>query len=110
MTVKTVKKMATEKGISITLIAITRWSGNLYFDMSDLPQDMIERNLRNKGRGNTVEIDRVIRKYNKQVRKLAAALRVNGIFLWGHCGGSGVWGYTTRKPTYSDELAMNNID
>jgi hypothetical protein len=110
ITVKAVRKIAREKGIGITTISVTRRDGNMYLEMTDLPRDMIERNLRNDGRGNTVEVDRAIRKYNRQARKLSAALRKNGIMLWGRCWGSGAWGYTTRKPTYMDELATNNID
>lgn len=110
MTITTVKKIAREKGISITMVSLFRRDGNIEIEMADLPRDMVERNLRSDGHGNTVEVDRAIRKYNRQARKLTAALRRNGMLLWGRCWGSGEWAYTTRKPTASDVLIWYNID
>jgi len=106
----TVRKIAKEKGISITMVSVIDRYGILELEMADLPQDMIDRNLSNTGRGNTAEADRAIRKYNRQVRKIVAALQIAGFFMWGRCFNYGPWRYMSEKPTASDELVLNNID
>jgi len=114
LTAATVKRIAREKGISITMVSVCTRYGILDMGMKDLPLDMIERNIQNNwdnpGRGNTAEVNRAIRKYNRQARKIVAALRNAGFFMWGRCFGNGEWSYTFQKPTYSDELVLNNID
>jgi len=112
LTAATVKRIAREKGISITMVSVYSRHGILDISMKDLPPDMIDRNLRNAipGQGNTAEVNRAIRKYNRQARKIAAALRIEGYFLWGRCFGNGAWSYTSQEPTAHDELVLNNID
>ena len=105
-----VRKIAQQKGISITLVSIFKSRGDLYLEMADLPPDVQKRNLESGLRRNTVEADRIIRKYNRQAKKIAAALRELGVKIGGRPYGSGEWGYTTREWTNSDELVWNNID
>ena len=106
----TIIKMAQRRGMSITLVSMHKEAGNLYFEMANLPPDVQKRNLESDCRRNTVEVDRIVRKYNRQARKLVAALRGLGVMIYGRCTGSGEWDYTTRMPTASDELVWNNID
>jgi len=112
LTAATVKKIAREKGISITMVSVCGRYGILDIGMKDMPLDIINRNLENAeaGRGNTAEVKRFIRKYNSQARKIVAALRDAGFFMWGRCFGNGEWSYTFQRPTTSDELVLNNID
>jgi hypothetical protein len=54
ITAATVKRIAREKGISITMVSMSSRYGFLDVEMADLPLDMIDRNTRNPGQGNTV--------------------------------------------------------
>jgi len=110
MTVATVKNIAKNKGISISMVSVKRRYGEIDLDMIDLPPDMIDRNIRNKGRGNTVEVDRAIRKYNRQILKITAALTAAGYAMYGRKYGNGTWSFTSHEPTASDILVWNNID
>ena len=104
-------KLAKEAGISITLIDAKRYRGETCISMVDLPVNLAVRNLASGERyRNIPEVDRLIRKYNRQARKLIAVLKKQGISLWGIKYGSGEWSYTTRKPNYSDWLVANNLD
>jgi hypothetical protein len=106
-----VKRIAEEKGISITLLLFQTLNGNLYLEMADFPPDVIKRNLESgMYRRNTVEVERLIRKYNRQIRRITAALRANGVRLLGRQRGDGAWEYTTRAQNYTDFLVANNID
>ncbi|GMO52025.1 MAG: hypothetical protein Pg6C_17250 [Treponemataceae bacterium] len=111
MTKAMVIKLAKEAGISITLITAKRHGGETCINMVDIPADLSARNLASGERyRNIPEVDRLIREYNRQARKLIAVLKKQGVFFQGIKYGSGEWAYTTRKPNYSDWLAANNID
>jgi hypothetical protein len=97
ITVKAVRKIAREKGISISMISVFREEGNLYLEMAELPQEVIKRNLESGDNWNNTEVCRLIRKYNSQARKIVAALRNIGLEISGRLRGSGEWGYTTRR-------------
>jgi hypothetical protein len=106
-----IAKLAKEAGISITLVKAGQSKGETSINMADLPPDAAARNLASGNRyRNTTEVERLVRKYNRQARKLTAVLRRHGFFLGGRKYGSGEWSYTTRKPNYSDWLVANNID
>ena len=104
------RKLAQEKGISITMVSIFREYGDLYLEMTELPHDVVKRNLESGERRNNLEVTRLVRKYNRQARKIVSALRAYGLEIRGMIRGSGEWDYTTRRWTVSDELAWNNID
>ena len=116
MTVAKVRKIAKEKGISITMVSVSKSYGGLCLEMVELPTEVIKRNLeseghQNYGNGNTIEVTRLIRKYNRQAKKIVAALIASGVEpIRGRVYGSGEVAYTTRRWTASDELAWNNID
>jgi len=110
MNKREVLKLAKQRGISLTLVSIQKEAGELYFRMADLPPDVQKRNLESGCRRNTVEVDRIVRKYNRQTRKIVAALRGLGVMVFGRLTGSGEWDYTTRRPTATDELIWNNVD
>ena len=110
MTAAFARRIATEKGISTTMVSIAKRRGDLYINMIELPPEVIKRNLESGERRNNTETDRLIRKYNRQSKKIAAALRAAGVEIGGTLRGSGVWDYSTRRWTASGELARNNID
>jgi len=115
LTAATAKKIAREKGISISMVSAKTNYGVLDLEMIELPADVIERNLENpdsRGNGgiNTVEVARLLKKYNRQVKKIVAALRIAGFFMWGRRFGNGEWVYAGQEPSCSERLAMANID
>jgi hypothetical protein len=111
MTKAMIGKLAKEAGISITLIDAKRHGGETYISMVDIPAELSARNLTSCERyRNIPEVDRLIREYNRQARKLLAVLKKQGVSFQGTKYGSGEWAYTTRKTNYSDWLVTNNID
>jgi len=115
LTAATIKRIAKEKGISITMVSAKTRYGILDIEMAELPADVIERNFENAySRGNagcnTFEVQRAIKKYNRQARKLVAALKIAGFLMWGRRFGNGEWTYASQEPSYSERLAMDNID
>ena len=109
MTKATITKTAKEKNISLDLIKITRRNGTYDFDMVDLPADMVKANLEySDGTDhNLPEVDKMIRKYNREVKRLLKAL---GVEHWGYQGGDGAWHYELGEESYSSKLAFANID
>jgi hypothetical protein len=104
-------KIAETAGISTSMVSITNRQGIIDIEIADFPPEVVKRNLESGERfKNTPEVDRLIRKYNRQSKKLIAALRQQGVSFWGRLRGSGSWDYTSRKPTYMDHLVRNNID
>jgi hypothetical protein len=116
MTKTTIHKIANKAGISINLIKVWSNAGTINLEMADLTPDVAKRNMdhaRETGyRGNTLEVTRSIRKYNRQLKKLMAAIKAQGLKadFWGRLGGDGAWNYTNQRRTYADELVWNNID
>lgn len=107
MTKATITKTAKEKGISLDLIKITRRNGTYDFDMVDLPADMVKANLECSDDHNLPEVDKMIRKYNREVKKLLKTLDVE---YWGFQGGDGAWHYELGEQSYASKLAFANID
>jgi hypothetical protein len=61
---------------------------------------------------NTLEVQRIIRKYNRQVKNLIAVFKSRGLLkgFWGRQLGDGRWEYTDRWYSPTDELIANNMD
>jgi DNA-binding transcriptional MerR regulator len=116
ITKATVKKMAKEAGVSITMVSVWNRSGSLEIERIDLPQDLAQKNMENQNitgnrYWNIPEVDRLVRKYNRQVKKLIAVLRKNGLYFRGRfLYGRQEWTFTNREWTPTDELIWNNID
>jgi hypothetical protein len=116
MTKATIQGIARKAGISITLIAAWSRSGSIHLEMAELPPEVAKKNMEyareNGYRENTLEVTRIIRKYNRQIKKLIAAIKAQGLIrgFWGRQNGDGTWDYTNREWTATDELVWNNID
>jgi hypothetical protein len=116
MTERTIKKIAREAGISISLVNAGQYRGETSIRMIELPSDVMERLLEyckvHGYRKNTLEVERIIRKYNQQVKKLMAVFKTRGLLkgFWGRQLGDGRWEYTDRRYSYTDELVANNMD
>ena len=111
MTVKEVKTFCKEHGINADRMKIYKHGGLIHIEMADLPQDLVKKNLEEyyaTGHDRNIpEIDRLIRRYNRQAARLVKLLPV------GFCGirtGSGEWEYREGGFTYTEELIFNNMD
>lgn len=109
MTKKQIEKTAQEHGISITLVEIKKASGTIRFEKKDLPADLAKKNVAHyyETGEQLVEVERMIRKYNRQVKKL---LKVLGVEYWGFRTGYGAWVYQLGAMSNSTKLAFANID
>ena len=110
MTKAQIQKIAKANGLDISLISIRKCSGTIQFDMTDLPSDLVKRNLEDEGTRNIPEVEKIIKKYNSQVKKLVKALKAEGIESWGMKYGDGTWHYELGSMSYSTRLALENID
>lgn len=112
MTKSQIQKIAKANGLDISLVSIRKNSHTIQFDMTDLPDDLVKRNLENfwERTGNIPEVERIIKKYNRQVKKLVKALEAEGETVWGMLCGDGTWHYELGAMSYSTELALANID
>jgi DNA-binding LacI/PurR family transcriptional regulator len=116
MTERTIKKIAREAGISISLVSAGQYRGETSIRMVELPPDVMKRLLdycrENGYKRNTLEVQRLIRKYNQQVNKLIAVFKTRGLSngFWGRQLGDGRWEYTDRWYSHTDELVANNMD
>jgi hypothetical protein len=116
MTERTIKKIAREAGISISLVSAGQFREETSIRMIELPPDVMQRLLdyckTNGYRENTLEVQRLIRKYNRQVKKLIAVFKAKGLLkgFWGRRLGDGRWEYTDRWYSPTDELVANNMD
>ena len=111
MTKKQIEKAAQQHGISITMVEIkkNKTAGEWRFEKKELPRELAQRNIAHyyETGEQLVEVERMIRKYNRQVKKLLAVL---GVKYWGYRGGAGDWVYQLGAMDYSTELAFANID
>lgn len=109
MTKAQVQKIAKANSLDISLVSIRKCNGTLRFEMADLPADLIKRNLENFWATNEQlpEVEKAIKKYNRQVKKL---LKVLGLKHWGIRTGTGAWDYELGEMSYSTRLALDNID
>lgn len=109
MTKATITKTAKANNINLTLINISRCSGTYRFEMSDLSADLTAKNLAYyyETGDQLPEVEKTIKKYNREVKKLLKAL---GVKHWGFKAGSGEWIYELGEQSYSTKLAFANID
>lgn len=111
MTVREVKAFCNEHQINADRMKIYKHGGLIHIEMADIPKELIEKNLKEYeetgSRRNIPEIDRLIRRYNRQAKRLVKLLPI------GFCGfrcGTGEWDYREGSFTASEELAFNNMD
>ena len=109
MTKTTITKVAKENGIALDLIKIYRTDGTYGFEMANLPSDMVKANIEYYDRNGEQlpEVEKMVRKYNREVKKLLKAL---GEKYWGFRCGDGTWQYELGEQSYSTKLAFANID
>ncbi len=109
MTKATIKKIAKENNINLEIIKISYSSGTYHFEMADLSADLIKKNLSHYYETNEQlpEVEEMIKRYNREVKKLLKALSVK---YWGFKSGSGEWNYSLGEQSYSTKLAFANID
>lgn len=109
MTKAQVQKIAKANSLDISLVSIRKCSGTLRFEMADLPADLTKRNIEYFYETNEQlpEVEKIIKKYNRQVKKL---LKVLGVKHWGLRTGTGAWDYELGEMSYSTRLALYNID
>ena len=112
MTKSQIQKIAKANGLDISLVSIRKNSHTIQFDMTDLPADLVKRNLENfcESTQNIPEVERIIKKYNRQVKKLVKVLKAEGETGWGMLYGDGTWHYELGAMSYSTKLALANID
>ena len=109
MTKATIKKIAKEAGIDLSLIEIKKSGGVYRIEDSDLPADLAKANIEYNGErgGQLPEVEKRIKKYNREAKKLVKAI---GGKYWGFCTGYGAWHYELGAMDYSTKLAFANID
>jgi DNA-binding LacI/PurR family transcriptional regulator len=115
MTERTIKKIAGEAGISVSLVSARQCRGETRIRMAELPPDVMKRLAdyceENGYRRNNPEVRRIVRKYNRQTRKLMAVFKARGLNgFWGRQTGDESWEYTDRRYSHTDELVANNMD
>lgn len=109
MTKSQVQKIAKANNLDISLVSIRKCNGTLRFEMADLPADLVKRNIEYYYANNEQlpEVEKLIKKYNRQVEKLLKALNVKH---WGLKTGTGAWDYELGEMSHSTRLALDNID
>lgn len=109
MTLKQIKNIAKKEGIDLSLISIHKRFGEWHIEMCDLPKDLSSRNIAyyDQNRQQLPEVEKMIRKYNREAKKLMKALNTPH---WGLKTGYGEWIYKTGSMDESTRLALNNID
>lgn len=109
MTKKQIEKTAQQNSINLSLITISRSCGTYRFEMTDLPADLAKKNIAyfDETNNQLPEVEKMIRKYNREVKKL---LKVLGVEHWGFKTGYGAWEYQLGAMSESTKMAFNNID
>ena len=111
MTKKEVLKIAAANNINADRMSIYKRRGLIHIEMAEIPKDLIKKNLDpeynpNPDR-NIPEIDRLIRRYNRQASRLVKAL---GTEFCGWKAGSGEWYWREGNFTHTEKLAFANMD
>ena len=111
MTKREVLKIAAANNVNTDRMNIYKKGGLIHIEMAKIPEELIRKNLDPEYNPNPYEnipeIDRLIRKYNRQAKRLVKVLGI------GYCGwkaGSGEWFYREGGFTQSEELAFANMD
>lgn len=109
MTKQQIVKTAKQNGIDLSLISIFKRSGTIHIEMADLPADLAKKNLAYYDETNNQlpEVEKMIKKYNRDAKKLMKAL---GVKWWAFKTGYGAWDYRLGEMSESTKLAFNNID
>ena len=109
MTKKQIEKVAQQNGIDISLISIFKRSGTTHIEMADLPAELVKRNIayHNETNNQLPEVEKMIRKYNREAKKL---VKVLGVKWWAFKTGYGAWDYRIGEMSEGTKLAFNNID
>lgn len=109
MTKKQIEKIAEQNGIDISIFKIFKRCGTMHIEMNDLPADLAKKNIAhyNETNNQLPEVDKMIRKYNREAKKLVKAL---GVKWWAFKTGYGAWDYRLGEMSESTKLAFNNID
>lgn len=109
MTKATIKKIAKEAGIDLSLIEIKKSGGVYRIEDCDLPADLAKANIEyHSEHGEQLpEVEKRIRKYNREAKKLVKAI---GGKSWGFQTGYGAFHYELGEMDYSTKLAFANID
>ena len=109
MTKAQIQKIAKANGLDISLISIRKCSGTIRLEMADLPADLAKRNIEYyyENCEQLPEVEKTIKKYNQQAKKLLAVM---GLKHWGLKTGTGAWDYELGEMSYSTRLALYNID
>lgn len=104
-------KLAKENHVNLERMEIKQRRGIVSIEMKELPAELIKRNLENDEYGNIPEVDRLIRRYNRQAHRLTRlAVNTFGVNLYGRQNGSGEWKYEFRNKTVTEYLMSENID
>lgn len=109
MTKKQIEATAKRAGIDLSLISIRRSCGTYRIEMADLPKELANRNIASYEQSGQQlpEVEKLIRKYNRDAKKLLKALHTAH---WGVMAGYGAWAYTLGEMDESTRLALNNMD
>ena len=111
MTKKEVLKIAAANNVNTDRMNIYKKRGLIHIEMAEIPAELIKKNLdpeyNTNPYGNIPEVDRLIRRYNRQASRL---VKVLGIEYCGWQAGSGEWYYREGGFTHSEKLAFANMD
>lgn len=109
MTKKQIEKIAQQNGIDLSLIYIFKRCGTMHIEMADLPADLAKKNIAYYDETNNQlpEVEKMIKKYNREAKKLLKALNVK---WWAFKTGYGAWDHRLGEMSESTKLAFNNID
>ena len=109
MTKKQIENFAKQNSIDISLVSLRKCGGTWHFEMADVPADLAKKNIDYYFDNNDqlTEVVTMIKKYNRQVKKLLNAM---GFKYWGFKTGTGAWDYQLGSMSESTKLAFANID
>lgn len=108
MNTRQAKAICKAHNINAKRIKFYTHGGKLHLEMAEIPADLIKRNLESGERyRNIPEIDRLIRRYNRQAERF---IKLSGIAFCGYMTGTGEWQYREGDFTGAERLASMNMD
>ena len=107
MTKRQIERIAKENNVNMGRISIRKVHGLWNISMAEIPNELIEKNLASENETNIPEIDRLIRRYNRQAMRL---VKIFPMEFHGFRAGDGVWEYEEGPRTQGEILASLNID
>ncbi len=102
-----IKKAAIKANVDLSLIKITLAGGVYGIEDADLPADLSQKNVEFEGPGQLPEVEAIIRKYNREARKLVNALDCE---YWSYKTGYGAWCFVLGPMSNGEKLAFANMD